>query len=80
MATLNDIFNIYSAEKRLLGAKLILHNRWSYGVSKFGFGEFIENKADRFITWGWKREEKNFPLFSWERFKRLKKTIKQMVL
>lgn len=60
----NDIFNIYAAEKRLLGSKLIYAQHGGvYGVSKFNFGEFLENKADRFLTWGWKKEEKHFPLF-----------------
>lgn len=73
----NDIFNIYVAEKKLLGAKLIYAQHGGvYGVSKYCLGEFIENKADRFLTWGWKRNKKNYPLFFLG--KDLKKTKKNV--
>ena len=69
--------SFYIAEKKELGAKLI-HGQHGggYGQNKFHWYEDFERKiSDKFLTWGWKSDEKTIPigiLKPLKKFKRIK--------
>lgn len=70
----NDAFKIYTATKVLCGSKLyIIQHGGFYGISDLNPDEKFEIKiSDKFLTWGWKINNKTVPLF-------LQKTAKQNV-
>ena len=61
----DEIFKIYTAKKILNGSKyLIAQHGGNFGIEKNAFNISMEMKVcDRFLTWGWKRDQKTHPLF-----------------
>ena len=62
---LNDKFKIYAASKIMKGSKYyIFQHGGSYGTSDFFPNEFFDIKlADKFFSWGWKKEKKITPFY-----------------
>ena len=60
----NTIFAYYCAEKKLNGTKLVFgQHGGSFGISSYLFDEkHTLDICDIYINWGWKKDEKSYPL------------------
>ncbi len=62
----DEVFKIYTAKKRLNGTKFLVLQHGSGGFYKDDnyFNVYHDVKlSDRYLTWGWKKTEKTYPLF-----------------
>ena len=60
----DEAFKLWTAKKVNVGIRyMVAQPGASYGVNPFFLKKVEEETADRFITWGWKREENHTPGF-----------------